>query len=191
MKFVFCTNTIESIWAAKSCTTTAYQWLSSGFTTLSKNFVVRCYQGTNIFCTRYDFTSTSSAWSPCSFSPLAGLPVSVFRKVRVKTMIAQYHSSLRLQRGLMKRTRVWVSVLGDSFIHKMSFEFLQPFGQFGKIRVSPFLVVVLNFDLVLGFWLGWKMGLTVLSRLHSHIQLMLEQGLSLYFPAVMMLEVLF
>ena len=73
----------------------------------------------------------------------------------------------------------------------MFFEFLQPFGQFGKIRVSPFLVVVLNFDLVLGFWLGWKMGLTVLSRLHSSFQLMLEQGLSLYFAAVMMLEVLF
>ena len=35
------------------------------------------------------------------------------------------------------------------------------------------------------------MGITVLSRLHSHIQLMLEQVLSLHFPAVMMLEVLF
>ena len=82
-------------------------------------------------------------------------------------------------------------MLGDSFIHKMFFKFLQPFGQFGNIRVSMFLVVVLNFDLVLGFWLGWKMGLTVLSRLQSHIQLMLEQVLSLHFPAVMMLEVLF
>ena len=82
-------------------------------------------------------------------------------------------------------------MLGDSFIHKMFFEFLQPFGQFGKIRVSPFLVVVLNFDLVLGFWFGWKMGLSLFSRLHSQIQLMLEQGLSLYFPAVMMMEVLF
>ena len=33
---------------------------------------------------------------PCNFSPLADLAVSVFREVRVKTMIAQYHSSLRL-----------------------------------------------------------------------------------------------
>ena len=84
-------------------------------------------------------------------------------------------------------------MLGDSFIRKMFFEFLQPFGQFGKIRGSPFLVVVLFFfkkKKVLGFWLGWKMGLALLSSLHSHIQLMLEQGLSLYFPAVMMLEVL-
>ena len=31
----------------------------------------------------------------------------------------------------------------------------------------------------------------MLARLHSHIQLMLESVLSLYFPAVMMLEVMY
>ena len=37
-------------------------------------------------------------------------------------------------------------------------------------------------------WLGYATGLPVLIRLHSHIQLMLESVLSLYFLAVMMLE---
>ena len=41
------------------------------------------------------------------------------------------------------------------------------------------------------FWLGYETGLSVLALLHSHIQLMLESVLSLYFPAVMMLEVMY
>ena len=40
-------------------------------------------------------------------------------------------------------------------------------------------------------WLGYATGLPVLARLHSHIQLMLESVLSLSFPAVMMLEVMY
>ena len=40
-------------------------------------------------------------------------------------------------------------------------------------------------------WLGYATGLTVLTRLHSHIQLMLESVLSLYFLAVMMLEMMY
>ena len=47
-------------------------------------------------CMRYDFTSTSSARGPSNFSPLVDLANTVFREVRLKTVIAQYHSSLRL-----------------------------------------------------------------------------------------------
>ena len=40
-------------------------------------------------------------------------------------------------------------------------------------------------------WLGYATDLPVLARLHSHIQLLLESVLSLYFPASMMLEVMY
>ena len=40
-------------------------------------------------------------------------------------------------------------------------------------------------------WLGYATGLPVLTRQHSHIQLMLESVLSLYFLAVMMLEMMY
>ena len=40
-------------------------------------------------------------------------------------------------------------------------------------------------------WMGYATGLSVLARPHSHIQLMLESVLSLHFPAVMMLEVMY
>ena len=40
-------------------------------------------------------------------------------------------------------------------------------------------------------WLGYATGFSVLARLHSHIQLMLESVLNLYYSAVMMLEVMY
>ena len=37
-------------------------------------------------------------------------------------------------------------------------------------------------------WLGYATGLSVLARLHSHNQIMLDSVLILYFPTVMMFE---
>ena len=45
----------------------------SRFRSFTKDFVICCYQVTKIFCTMYDFTSTSSARGPCNFSPLLQL----------------------------------------------------------------------------------------------------------------------
>ena len=67
-----------------------------------------------------------------------------------------------------------------------------------KIWGTGFPVLVMNSQLLFADsltstlldWLGYATGLPVLARLHSHIQLMLESVLSLYFPAVMMLEVI-
>ena len=54
---------------------------------------------------------------------------------------------------------------------------------------NGFPVLVMNFQLLFADsltstlldWLGYATGLPVLARLHSHIQLMLESVLSLYF----------
>ena len=125
----------------------------SRFRSFTKDFVICCYQATNIFFTRYDITSTSSARRPCNFSPLADLPISVFREVNINTVFAWYHSSLWLQRGFMRRTQVWVSILGDSAIRKIHSEFFQPFRYFGKWLVAPYLLMV---HIFIGFRvLGW------------------------------------
>ena len=39
----------------------------------TENFVICCYQITNIFCTMYDSANASSARRPCDFGPLADL----------------------------------------------------------------------------------------------------------------------
>ena len=41
----------------------------SRFTTFTENFVIRCYQVTKIFCTRYGSASASSARGSCNFGP--------------------------------------------------------------------------------------------------------------------------
>ena len=68
----------------------------SRFTSFTKNFVICFNQVTKFFCTRYDFTSTSSARGNGNLDPLASLAISVFREVCENTVIAQYHSLLRL-----------------------------------------------------------------------------------------------
>ena len=162
----------------------------SRFTTLTEDVMICSYQVTKNFCSRYGFTCAFPTRGPCHFGPLANLVMSVFREVGRNTVFARYHSSLRIWRGFMRRARVWVSMLRDCFIHKILSEFLQPFRYFGKWQVAPYLLVIHIFILVLGFWLGWTKGCSVLARLHCHMQLMLELVLSLYFPAVMMLEML-
>ena len=66
-------------------------------------------------------------------------------------------------------------------------------------RITGCPILVMNSQLLFAdsltstslHWLGYATGLSVLARLHSHIQLMLESLLSLYFPAVMVLEVMY
>ena len=114
----------------------------SRFTSFTNNFVLCFYQVTKCFCTRYDFTSTSCARKPSKIWPLADLAISVFRKVCEITLIARYQPSLWLSRGFMRRARVWISMFGNSFIHKFFSEFLQPFcshsdisEQYGVLRI--------------------------------------------------------
>ena len=68
-----------------------------------------------------------------------------------------------------------------------------------KMLVTGFPVLVMNFQPLFADsltstlldWLGYATGFSVPARLHSHIQFMLESVLSLYVPAVMVLEVMY
>ena len=60
----------------------------SRFTSFTKNFVNGCVQSTNNFCTKHDSANTSSARSPCYFSPVPDLAISVFREVSKKYCIS-------------------------------------------------------------------------------------------------------
>ena len=55
--------------------------LVSRFTTFTKNFVICCTQITKPFCSRYCFSSASSARSPCLFGPQAYFASPVFWEV--------------------------------------------------------------------------------------------------------------
>ena len=92
VKFLFCTDTtgpLGSQFLHHDC----ISMIVSRFTSFTENFVIGCNQITKIFCTKYDFANTSSAWSPCDFGPLADLAISVFREVRKITVLAQIHTS--------------------------------------------------------------------------------------------------
>ena len=80
----------------------------SRFTTFTENFVICCYQGTKIFCTRYGSAVASSARGPCNFGPLTDLAISVFREMIFNTVLTQFLTShgCGLQRYFMKRTGV-------------------------------------------------------------------------------------
>ena len=78
----------------------------SRFSIFTDNFVIGCYQVTNIFSTRYGSANPSFARSSCNFGPLADLAISVFREVSINTVLAQIHTSHRCQRWFMRRTRV-------------------------------------------------------------------------------------
>ena len=56
----------------------------SRFTSFTENFVICCYQVTEIFCTRYGSASASSARGPCDFGPLTDLAISVCREMSKK-----------------------------------------------------------------------------------------------------------
>ena len=126
----------------------------SRFTPFTNNFVIGCNQITKNFCMRYHSANTSSARGPCDFGVLADLAISVFREMSINTVLAQVHTSHRFWRWFMRRTRVWVSVFRNSFLHKILSEFLQPFWYVG-IRASPYLFVILIF---IWFWnFSWFM----------------------------------
>ena len=124
----------------------------SRFTTFTENFVICCNQITNFFCTRYGSANASSARGPCNVGPLADLAISVFWEVSINTMFTQIRTSLSSKIILEKNLRV--SVLRNFIIHEILSEFLQPFRYAGMTRVSPFLIVVFVFHLVLDFWLA-------------------------------------
>ena len=53
----------------------------SRFTFFTQNFVICCYQVTNIFSKRYGSAIASPARGPCDFGPYADIAISVFREV--------------------------------------------------------------------------------------------------------------
>ena len=87
----------------------------SRFTIVTEDLVICCDQITKIFCTRYGSASASSAQGSCNFGPLTHL-ASVSREVIVNTVFTQIHT--------VRRRR-------NSVIHKIFFEFLQPFRHVG------------------------------------------------------------
>ena len=80
----------------------------SRFATFTENFVIRCYQVTKIFSTRYGSAIASSAWSPSNLVLWQDLAISVFGKMSIKTVFTQSRTSrkLRLKRWFMRRTGV-------------------------------------------------------------------------------------
>ena len=74
----------------------------------------------------------------------------------------------------MGRTGVWVSAFMNSIIHKIFFEFLQPFRYIGIQRVALFCTVVFGF-----IWLAWSTGRPVLSSL-QHVNLTQMHWMGIY-----------
>ena len=51
--------------------------------------MICCYQVTKFFSTRYGFAIASSARAPCNFGPFTDLAISVFREMRINTVLTQ------------------------------------------------------------------------------------------------------
>ena len=60
-------------WVAKSCATTADWWLFRDSHPSPRTLWSAVIKPPKKFCTKYDFTNTSSARGPCNFSPLLQL----------------------------------------------------------------------------------------------------------------------
>ena len=78
-------------WVAKSCTATCVSVIVSRFTSFTENFVICCWQVTNIFCSKYWISSAFSARRPCNLGPLAYFAISVFRDIRTYTVFPGCH----------------------------------------------------------------------------------------------------
>ena len=78
----------------------------SRFTLFTKNFLVCCYQVTELFRSRHDCTSEFSARSPCYFGSQADVAISVLREVNlyiyIYVVLARYNFSSRLWSWLTK-----------------------------------------------------------------------------------------
>ena len=66
-----------------------------------------------------------------------------------------------------KNSRVSLSALRNSVIHKIFSEFLQPSRDFGTKTDLTVLSRGIRFYLVLDFWLAWSTGVPVLSVLDT------------------------
>ena len=92
----------------------------SRFTLFTKNFMVCCYQVTELFRSRHDCTSEFSAKSPCYFGSQADVAISVLREVNIYIYCAcpiqLFLAALKLTH---KRNRRCVPVFWNAFIHKI------------------------------------------------------------------------
>ena len=149
----------------------------SRFTTFTENFVVCCYQVTEVVSTRYGFAFASSARSPCNFGPLSDLAISVFRKVSFNNVFTQIHTFRR--RRLQRWPKNWcVSLCVQELYHPR--DFLKILAAIPVCRNTTGLSVPprgLRFYLVLYFWLAWSTGLSVLSFQHVHLTQLLDRNL--------------
>ena len=129
--------------------------IDSRFTTFTENFVIGCDQITKkknlheVRLCQYVFCTGALWFWSSGRSRNFSLSGSEYKN----TVLTQIHTSHRLQRWFMRRSRVWVSVFRNSVIHKILSELLQPFRYVGIIRVSPFSIVILIVIWVLDF--GW------------------------------------
>ena len=160
----FCLHGYDWIhWVAKSCTTIAYRWLFRDSQLPRRTLWSAVIKSPKFSARGTAPAIASSARGPCNFGPLTDLAISVFREVSLNTVLTQFHTSHRFQWWFMRRTRVWICVFRNSFIHKIFSEFLQPLRDFrtqrrstwvGKQRVAPFCLVVSSL-FVFGFGLAW------------------------------------
>ena len=97
-KFGFCTEKIESNeWPNLG---PRQHTSASSFTVFTENFVICCYQVTQLFWSVYWIASAFSARSLRHPGPHAGVAISVFREESTNTVLARHHF---YRRFLMKR----------------------------------------------------------------------------------------
>ena len=68
-------------------------------------------------------------------------------------------------------------MFSNSVIHKILSEFLQPFRYVGMTRVAPYLLVIIIFYLVLGFWLVYSATLSDVSEEYGSLRTCLSTRL--------------
>ena len=138
--------------------------------------VICCSHITNIICTRYNSTNTSSARSFCNFGPLIDLENSVFKKILVDDRVPERRDSHASSsfKSPSEPTSVISADLGKQCLNSVLWTLAAiPARWNGTSLSAPYLG--LRFDLVLVFWLVWSTSLPVLSVQHDHMTQVLDE----------------
>ena len=151
----------------------------SRFTLFTKNFMVCCYQVTELFRSRHDCTSEFSARSSCYFGSQADVAISVLREVNLYIFI--YILCLpdtTFPRGSeadsQKKSQVRPCILERFHPQDSSYIFLTILAD--HATVFPVLFHCLHFYLDLGFLLVHATDLSVLFRCHAYSHFLFLAG---------------
>ena len=126
-------------WVARPCTTKAYRWLFRDSPSFVEDFVIGCYQVTELFCSTYWFASAPSARSLHNFGSQAYFAISVFWEVSKDTVHPCFWYHFR------RTFRIWVqrNVCGHGRLCALT----QPFRKISQtvVRISTVILLVILF----------------------------------------------